>query len=136
MTLIRLSWLLFAFSNGQIHFGYPVWHIQLNWKYNYDVQVFSSKYRNANSDNSITGDKNFHLQQLEIVIVLNVFYAWKLSLSVRKYMCVGRQLQVGALDVLLIKVSMTDGRRLILHYILGICHFVKADILKTIRNGG
>ena len=37
------------------------------------------------------------------------------------------------LNVLLIKVSITDGRRLILHYI-GI--FFTAAILKTIQNGG
>ena len=38
-------------------------------------------------------------------------------------------------DVLLIKVSNTDGRMLILHYI-GILSFFMAAILKTIQNGG
>ena len=38
-------------------------------------------------------------------------------------------------DVLLIKVSITDGRRLILHY-AGFWSFFMAAILKTIQNGG
>ena len=39
------------------------------------------------------------------------------------------------IDVLLIKVSNTDGRMLILRYI-GILSFLMAHILKTIQNGG
>ena len=39
------------------------------------------------------------------------------------------------IDVLLIKVSNTDGRMLILRYI-GILSFFMAAILKTIQNGG
>ena len=45
------------------------------------------------------------------------------------------KLMVLDIDVLLIKVSITDGRMLILHYI-GILLFVMAAILKTIQNGG
>ena len=45
------------------------------------------------------------------------------------------KLRVLIIDVLLIKVSNTDGRMLILHYI-GILSFFMAAILKTIQNGG
>ena len=38
-------------------------------------------------------------------------------------------------DILLIKVSITDGRRAILHY-KGILPSFTAAILKTIQNGG
>ena len=42
-------------------------------------------------------------------------------------------------DYLLIKISITDGRRFILHYIGTLCFFMAAileTILKTIQNGG
>ena len=45
------------------------------------------------------------------------------------------KLKVLDIDVLLIKVSITDGRRLILHYI-DILPFFTVVILKTILNGG
>ena len=47
------------------------------------------------------------------------------------------ELKLRVLDtgVLLIKVSNTDGRRLILHYIFALPFFMAA-ILKTIQNGG
>ena len=45
------------------------------------------------------------------------------------------KLRVLDIDILLIKVSITDGRRAILHYI-GILPFFTAAILKTIQNGG
>ena len=45
------------------------------------------------------------------------------------------KLRVLDIDVLRIKVSITDGRRLILHYI-GSLPFFTAAILKTIQNGG
>ena len=46
------------------------------------------------------------------------------------------EMKLGVLniDILLIKVSNTDGRRLILHYI-GILSFFTVIILKTIQNG-
>ena len=44
------------------------------------------------------------------------------------------KLRVLDIDLLLIKVSITDGRRLILHYI-GVLSFFTAVILKTIQNG-
>ena len=53
----------------------------------------------------------------------------------RPYIKLEMKLRVLDLDVLLIKVSITDGRRLILHYI-GILPFFTAAILKTIKNGG
>ena len=44
------------------------------------------------------------------------------------------KLRVLNIDVLLMKVSITDGRRLILHYILlGFLSFFMATILKTIH---
>ena len=45
------------------------------------------------------------------------------------------KLRVLTIDVLLIKVSSTDGRMQLLYYI-GILSFFMASILKTIQNGG
>ena len=45
------------------------------------------------------------------------------------------ELRILNIDGMLIKISITDGRRLILHYI-GILSFFLAAILKTIQNGG
>ena len=45
------------------------------------------------------------------------------------------KLRVLIIDILLIKVSNTDARMLILHYI-GILSFFMVAILKTFQNGG
>ena len=45
------------------------------------------------------------------------------------------KLRVLDIGILLIQVSITDGRRAILHYTCSLCFFTAA-ILKTIQNGG